>query len=126
MQSVKSDFEDQEVQTKTQATRLEHEAEDEARAESKKLSEQAGQAKKKAAAKSKEAKKQLKQEGKKLSENRDNPVVIGNAVLWGVGAVAIGTAAYQRHKEGKLDWSMAGTVAGMVAVVGVADYFGSK
>lgn len=74
----------------------------------------------------KKAKARLKADGKKLSENRDNPVVIGNAVIWGIATVAIGYGAYQKHTEGKLDWKLAGTVAGVVGAFGVADYFGSK
>ena len=94
VQSVKSDFEDQEVKTQTQASRLENEAEDEARRESKRAAESASQAKKKTAAKGKEAKAEVKKGGKKLNENRDNPVVVGNAVLWGVGIVVVGVGAY--------------------------------
>merc|ERR1712000_420668 len=68
--SVKSDFQEQEVKTETQAERLEREAEDKARAEAQKASEAAEGAKKKAATKSKEVKDALKKDGQKLSENR--------------------------------------------------------
>jgi hypothetical protein len=124
--SVKSDFQEQEVKTETQAERLEHEAEDKARAEARKAADAAEKAKKKAATKGKEVKDALKKDGKKLSENRDNPVVVGNALIWGIATVAIGYGAYQKHSEGKLDWKLAGTVAGVVGAFGVADYFGSK
>ncbi|KAK5045940.1 hypothetical protein LTR84_008726 [Exophiala bonariae] len=123
---VVSDFQDQAIKTETQAERIEHEAEDKARAEAQKAADAAEKAKKKAATKAKEAKSALKKEGKALSENRDNPVVIGNAVIWGIATVAIGYGAYQKHSEGKLDWKLAGTVAGVVGAFGVADYFGSK
>lgn len=91
--SVPSDFEEQKVKTQTQATRLEHEAEDKARAASKKASDLADKAKKEASADAKKAKKELKKDAAKLSENRDNPVVIGNAVLWGITAVVLGVCS---------------------------------
>ncbi|KIW72789.1 hypothetical protein PV04_00964 [Phialophora macrospora] len=124
--SVTSDFREQAVKTDTQAERIEHEAEDKARAAAKQFSQEAESAKKKAAAKGKKIKDELKADGHKLSENRDNPVVIGNALVWGIATVAIGYGAYQKHTEGKLDWQLAGTVAGAVGAFAVADYFGSK
>jgi len=124
--SVKSDFQEQAVKTETQAERIEHEFEDKARAEARKAADAADKAKKRAATKGKEVKDALKKDGKKLSENRDNPVVVGNAIIWGIATVAIGYGAYQKHSEGKLDWKLAGTVAGVVGAFGVADYFGSK
>lgn len=124
--AVVSDFQEQAVKTDTQAERIEHEYQDKARDEARRVADAAEKAKKKAATKAKEAKSALKQEGKALSDNRDNPVVIGNAVIWGIATVAIGYGAYQKHSEGKLDWKLAGTVAGVVGAFGVADYFGSK
>lgn len=124
--SVKSDFQEQAVKTETQAERLEHEAEDRARAEAQKVAAAAESAKKKAATKGKAVKDALRKDGQKLSENSDNPVFIGNALIWGIGAAAIGYGAYQKHSEGKLDWQLAGTVAGAVGAFAVADYFGSK
>lgn len=124
--SVPSDFQEQKIQTETQAERIAHEAEDKARADAKKAADAAESAKKKAATKGKQVKDALKKDGKKLSDNRDNPVVIGNALVWGIATVAIGYGAYQKHSEGKLDWKLAGSVAGVVGAFGVADYFGSK
>ena len=83
--SVPSDYQDQAIKTDTQATRIEHEAEDTARRESRKAADAAKEAKQKAAAKAKELKAEAKKEGKKLNDNRDNPVVVGNAVIWGCG-----------------------------------------
>ena len=124
--SVKSDFEDQVVQTDTQADRLEREVEAKARTASQQASEKASNARDKVKKEAKKAKASLKEEGKTLSENSDNPVFIGNALIWGIATVAIGYGAYQKHSEGKLDWQLAGTVAGCVGAFGVADYFGSK
>ncbi|KIW90267.1 uncharacterized protein Z519_08911 [Cladophialophora bantiana CBS 173.52] len=124
--SVKSDFQEQEIKTETQAERIEHELEDKARAEVQNISEGAESAKKKAASKGKQFKDVMKKDGQKLSENRDNPVVIGNAIIWGIATLAIGYGAYQKHTEGKLDWQLAGSVAAGVGAFAVADYFGSK
>ena len=123
---MKSDFQEQAVQTETQAERIEQELEAKARAEGQKMSEAAAGAKKRAATKGKEVKDALKKDGQKWSENRDNPVVVGNALIWGIATIAIGYGAYQKHSEGKLDWQLAGTVAGCVGAFAVADYFGSK
>ena len=124
--SVKSDFEDQAVKTETQATRMEHEAEDKGRVYREKASDAAADAKKKASTKGKEAKAKAKEGGKKLQDNRDNPVVIGNAVILVAGSAALAFGAYKKHSEGQLDWKLAGTVAGIVGAFGVADYFASK
>ncbi|KAL2441402.1 hypothetical protein ABEF94_015438 [Exophiala dermatitidis] len=125
-----SDFPEQEIKTDTQAERAEHEEEDKARAEAQRAAaaaeNAAESAKKKASAKGKQVKDTLKKDGHKLSENRDNPVVVGNALIWGIATVAIGYGAYQKHTEGKLDWKLASTVAGCVGAFAVADYFGSK
>jgi hypothetical protein len=124
--SIKSDVEEQATKTQTQAIRKEHEAEDKVREYGQRASEAANDAKKKAASKGKEAKEKAKAGGRKLQDNQDNPVFVGNAVVLVVGTVALAAGAYQKHKEGKLDWQLAGTVAGLVGVFGVADYFASK
>jgi hypothetical protein len=124
--SVKSDFEDQAIKTETQAARLERDAELRAQAAAEKASEAASDAKSKLSKEAKKAKATLKKDGKTLKENSDNPVVYGNALIWGIAAIAIGYGAYQKHSEGKLDWKLAGTVAGGVAAFGVADYFASS
>lgn len=88
--SVPSDFEEQKVKTETQATRLEHEAEDKERTARKKAADMAEKAKKEASADAKKAKKEAKKAMGKLSDNRENPVVVGNAILWGITAIALG------------------------------------
>jgi len=124
--SVASDFKEQAVKTDTQAERIEHETEDKAREEKQKISREAESAKKKAASKGKQIKEDVKKDGQRLSENRDNPVVVGNALIWGIATIAIGYGAYQKHTEGKLDWQLAGSVGAAVGAFAVADYFGSK
>jgi hypothetical protein len=88
--SVPSDFEEQKVKTETQATRLEHEVEDKERTARKKAADMAEKAKKEASADAKKAKKEAKKAMGKLSDNRENPVVVGNAILWGITAIALG------------------------------------
>lgn len=116
---------------------MEREAEDKARAEAKKAEQKAEQKaeeakqkaeelKEKAATKAKEAKAELKREAKKLDENKDNPVFVGNYILWTVTAIALGYGAYKKHSEGKLDVQLVGTVAAGLGVLGAVDYFGSK
>lgn len=153
--SVKSDFEDSEVKTSTQATRLEHEAEDEereaeeeAREASQKASDKAHEAKKTAKTEGKKAKEKAKETGKEakakaqeagkeakakaqeagqeLQDNKDNPVVIGNAIIIAVGAAALGFGAYKKHTEGQLDWQMVGMWTGIVGAFAVGDYYASQ
>jgi hypothetical protein len=123
---VKSDWTDAAVKTETQAERIEREAELEAQRASQKAEQKAKSAKDKMAAEAKKAKATLKKDGQKLADNRDNPVVIGNALLWTITAVAVGYGAYQKHAEGKLDWKLAGTVAGGLGALAVGDYFASS
>lgn len=78
------------------------------------------------AANAKKAKSTLTKDGQKLAENKDNPVVIGNAILWTITAAAVGYGAYQKHSEGKLDWKLAGTIAGGLGALAVGDYFASS
>lgn len=126
IQSVESDFKDAAVKTETQADRLEAEGSDEAKAVRDKAVAAASDAKKKASAKGKEAKKEAKKEWASLKENSDNPVVVGNAIIWAVGAAAIGFGAYKKHTEGQLDLKLAGLTAGAVAAFAAADYYGSQ
>jgi len=126
IQSVESDFKDAEVKTKTQAQRLEAETSDEAKSIRDKASSTASDTKKKASAKGKEAKSEAKKEWASLKENQDNPVVIGNAVIWAVGAAAIGFGAYKKHSEGQLDIKLAGITAAGVAAFAAADYYATQ
>jgi hypothetical protein len=123
---VKSDWSESAVKTETQAERIEREAELEAQRASQKAEQKAKSAKEKVAAEAKKAKSTLKKDGQKLADNRDNPVVIGNALLWTITAAAVGYGAYQKHSEGKLDWKLAGTVAGGLGALAVGDYFASS
>lgn len=115
MQSVHSDFLDQEVKTTTQAERLEREA------------EQAALAREKAAADAASKKKSKKARAQhSLSQNAQNPVIMGNAVIVAALSAVLGYGAYRKHAEGKLSWEVAGLWAGAVGLFAGADYFVSK
>lgn len=113
VQSVHSDFLDQEVKTTTQAERIEREAEEAALAREKAA----------AAAASKKSKK-AKAQG--LSKNAQNPVYLGNAFIITALSAVLGYGAYRKHAEGKLSWEVAGVWAGAVGLFAGADYFVSK
>ncbi|KAL8693363.1 MAG: hypothetical protein Q9218_001800 [Villophora microphyllina] len=168
--SVPSDFESQTTQTRTQADRMAHEAEDKARETSDKagqktketaaeadkkaseasskasgkakefsehaseksdeLSKEAGdkydKAKKSAARNYKEGKKEMEEKGDELSRNRDNPVVVGNAVIIGAGIAALGVLGYQKHAKGELSMEVAGITAAVVTAFAIGDYYASQ
>ncbi|KAL8929265.1 MAG: hypothetical protein Q9208_001348 [Pyrenodesmia sp. 3 TL-2023] len=168
--SVPSDFESQTTQTKTQAERMAHEAEDKARENSAKasqktketaaeadqkaseasskasskakefsefasekseeLSKEAGdkydKAKKIAARNYKEGKEEAREKSNELSRNRDNPVVVGNAVIIGVGSVALGFTGYQKYAKGELSWQVVGMAAAAVGAFAISDYYVSQ
>lgn len=126
VQSVESDFKDAAVKTDTQAHRLASEASHDAKIASDKASSAASDAKKRASAKGKEAKADAKKEWASLKENQDNPVVVGNAIIWAVGAAALGFGAYKKHSEGQLDLKLAGITAGAVAAFAAVDYYASE
>ena len=73
-----------------------------------------------------DAKKALGRDYQGVKDNRDNPVVIGNAVVWTVVAAALGFGAYKQHSEGRLSWKVAGAWAGVVGLFGAADYYVSQ
>jgi lipid II:glycine glycyltransferase (peptidoglycan interpeptide bridge formation enzyme) len=123
---VPSDYKSQPVKTTSQATRLEHEAEDKAREAAKRASDAAHDAKEKAKIQGKKAKSKAKEGGRKLDANKENPVVIANGVILVVGSVALGLGAYKKYSEGTLDWKVAGITAGAVGAFAVADYYASQ
>jgi pyruvate dehydrogenase E2 component (dihydrolipoamide acetyltransferase) len=112
--AVDPDFLSQEVKTTTQAERLEREAAEEE--EKKKRAEEESNKKPKA--------RKAKSSG--LSDNSNNPVYIGNALLYTVIGAGLGFGAYRKHAQGKLSWETIGLWSGAVGAVGVVDYFVSK
>ena len=73
-----------------------------------------------------DAKSTLSRDYQEVKDNRDNPVVIGNAVVWTVMAAALGFGVYKQHSEGKLNWKVGGLLASVVGLFGTADYFVSQ
>lgn len=74
----------------------------------------------------KEGKEEAREKGNELSRNRDNPVVVGNAVIIGVGSVALGFTGYQKYAKGELSWQLAGITAAAVGALAVGDYYVSQ
>lgn len=114
------------MKTETQAERIAQETERKAEIEKVHAEQKAEELKKKAAAKGKETKHTMKEQGRHLDANKENPVFVGNAILWTVTAAAVAIGAYQKHTEGKLDVELAGKVALGLGALGAADYFASK
>ncbi|KAI4257870.1 MAG: hypothetical protein LQ352_001456 [Teloschistes flavicans] len=94
------------------------------------LSKEAGEkydkAKKSAARNYKEGKEEVKEKGNELSRNRDNPVVVGNAVIIGAGTAALGVMGYQKYTKGELSMQVAGMTAAAVAAFAIGDYYVSQ
>jgi hypothetical protein len=113
--SVPSDFQSQDVQTTTQADRLEREGADKARAAEKKAKDA------KATARSKVSK-----GSRRLRENADNPVVLGNAILGVALFGTLGYASYVKYRAGEFSWKLVGIGAAVLGAFGVADYYATK
>jgi len=109
--AVDHDFLRQDVKTTTQAERLEREA---AEQEQKRTEEESSKK-----AKAREAK-------SSLSNNAENPVYIGNAILYTLVGAGLSFGAYHKHAQGKLSWETIGLWSGAVGAFGVVDYFVSK
>ncbi|KAL8939887.1 MAG: hypothetical protein Q9216_003108 [Gyalolechia sp. 2 TL-2023] len=93
---------------------------------SKEASDKYDKAKKSTARNYREGKEEAREKGNELSRNRDNPVVVGNAVIIGVGSVALGFNAYQKYAQGELSWKLAGITAAAVGAFAVGDYYLSQ
>ena len=61
-----------------------------------------------------------------MNKNKNNPVVIGNAVVIAALGVLLGTGAYRMHKANTLTWNVAGAWAGAVGLFAVGDYYVSQ
>ncbi|KAI9692737.1 MAG: hypothetical protein M1820_009409 [Bogoriella megaspora] len=120
--SVPSDFDSQSVKTDTQAERMEREFEDKKR----EAGDKASQAKDKLAEGRSKGRAQAEKEAKFLRENKDNPVVIGNAVVITTLAGVLGYGVYKQHQAGQLDWKVAGIGAGIIGLFATADYYVSQ
>ncbi|KAI2824466.1 hypothetical protein CBS63078_10478 [Aspergillus niger] len=110
--TVDPDFLKQNVQTTTQAERIEREEEEREAYEERK-------------AKSK-AKAKAKAKASSVRSNAHNPVYLGNAVLLALTGAGLGYGAYRKHAAGQLSWELIGWCSGAVGAFGAVDYFVSK
>lgn len=71
-----------------------------------------------------------KKEGKKAEQwaekNKDNPVVVGNAVVLAVLGGALSIGAYRMHSQNRLTWNVIGAVAGGLSAFAIGDYYVSQ
>jgi len=114
---VSSEFLEQEVKTETQATRMEHERDDQA-AKDVAVEEEAI-----AHEQEEKAKK-----GKKQGANpyTQNPIIIINAVSIASASVLLMAGAYKKRQAGTLSWKLVGLWTAGLAAFGAADYFVSS
>lgn len=112
VQTVEPEFLEQDVQTTTQAERIEREAEE------KEKRKREDEEKKKAKA--------HKAKSSGICGNTSNPVFLANAALATVVGAGLGFGAYKQHARGNLSWELVGLSAGAVGVFGAVDYFVSK
>ncbi|MCJ1386999.1 hypothetical protein MMC17_010128 [Xylographa soralifera] len=64
--------------------------------------------------------------GHELNENRDNPVVIANALIIGLGSAFVGFGAYKKYQAGELNWQVGGFWAGAIGLFALGDYYMSQ
>lgn len=110
VQTVESDFLKHDVQTTTQAERIDREAEEKEKREDE------------------EKKKARSQRARSsgICANTSNPVFIANAAIATVVGAGLGFGAYKQHARGNLSWELVGLSAGAVGIFGAVDYFVSK
>ncbi len=115
MRTVPSDFLEQDVQTDTQAHRIERETE----SKLKKAQADANLAKKKAASKARKADSWITNHLASLSEDASNALVLTNiAAVIGISGF-LGFKAYRLYDVGQLNWRAAGIGAGVLGAVAV-------
>lgn len=120
---VDSNFREKDVQTDSQAERIERE-------EAQKLEQTKRAAeKKKAAAEQKAAdvKAKARQEKEKAKENvKKHPVMFANGIITALGAIGVGYLGYTKHKAGELNWKLAFAGIGGIAAFSLLDGFVSR
>lgn len=113
--TVPSDFQQQKVQTETQAERLEQEAKAEA-----------ARAEREFAKKEQQAKEKAKKASHKIKANSDNPVFIGNAVAVVGLSGLLGFGGYRKYAAGDLTWKVVAAWTGVVGLFAAGDYYLSQ
>lgn len=113
MRTVPSDFLEQEIQTETQAERLERDAEA--------AKAKAEQTKKKAGKKARDADSWLTKQFSSLSDGSAGALAITNlAAIIGVSSY-LGYRAWGLYEKGNLSWKNAGVGVGILAGVGAVE-----
>lgn len=111
--TVPSDWQSQDVQTKTQRERLTIERElDEIKARSEEEYAR--------------AKKMGKKGARKIKANSENPIFVANALAVIGLSGALGFGAYRKYVGGELTWKVVGAWAGIVGLFGVGDFYLSQ
>jgi len=113
-------------EAKAKGKELGHEAEAKAKEASAKAKELGKEGKQKAKEIGREVEAKSKEAANDISENRDNPVVIGNAIIIGLGSAAIGIGAWKKYQRGELDWQVGGLWAGAIGLFVLGDYYVSQ
>ncbi|KAM5432015.1 hypothetical protein MferCBS31731_007685 [Microsporum ferrugineum] len=122
--TVPSDFDSQEIKTKTQAARIELEKEQEEL--KKKYKEGKEKAKETAKDVSERAQEAAAGGYDKFDRNKSNPVVIGNMVLLTAASAGLAYGAYQKHLRGALTWELIAAWTGGIGALGLFDYYVSR
>ncbi|CAK4033959.1 transport BET1 [Lecanosticta acicola] len=91
--------------------------------EAKEVKDQAGKTLRNDAEAAKKNAKKAEEWGEK---NKNNPVVIGNAVVIAALGALLGSGAYKMHKTNTLTWNVVGAWAGAVGLFAVGDYYVSQ
>jgi len=113
---VDSNFREKDVQTDSQAERIERE-------EAQKLEQTKRAAEKKKAA----AEAKARQEKEKAKENvKKHPVMFANGIITALGAIGVGYLGYTKHKAGELNWKLAFAGIGGIAAFSLLDGFVSR
>ncbi|MCJ1319128.1 hypothetical protein MMC15_004461 [Xylographa vitiligo] len=73
-----------------------------------------------------DANERAQEAGHELNENRDNPVVIANALIIGLGSAFVGFGAYKKYQAGELNWQVGGFWAGAIGLFALGDYYMSQ
>ncbi|KAG9237770.1 hypothetical protein BJ875DRAFT_452748 [Amylocarpus encephaloides] len=112
--TVPSSFSSQNIQTDTQAERINREAraKEEFEAASKELNNR-----------SKAAKGKAKKQAGEFERNSDNPVFVGNAIAVVGLSASLGFGAYRKYAAGELTWKVVGAWTGLVGLFAVGDYY---
>ena len=76
--------------------------------------------------KGKQAKGKAREASEEFRENSDNPVVVANLAIIGLGGTLLAWGAYQKHTAGQLTWKLAGAWAGAIGLFAAGDYYLSQ